>query len=146
MFSIFWEKIGIFKKSQKLLNIFLAVSCLFRRGWKNFFVKISTKNSNFMFFKKNRKIPFFQWFFRFLEKNFWYFQNILKTAQYFFLLVSRPLRRGWKEFPVKKSQQNSNLFVFKKFLTILFFHYFFWFLRKKSAIFIISQKIHDIFQ
>ena len=88
-----------------------------------------------MFFKKFPKIPFFQWFFRFLEKNFWYFQNISKTAQYFFLLVSRLLRRALNEFSLKKSTQNSNSFVFKKFLTILFFHYFFRFFEKKICYF-----------
>ena len=58
-----------------------------------------------------------------VEKNM-FFGNISKTTQYFFLVVSRPLRRLFKTFSVKNSK-NSKFFIFcKKFRTIFFQRFF----------------------
>ena len=67
IFSIFWEqKIGFFKKSQKLLDIFFW---LFRvpldEVERNFLRKFEKKI--IFVFKKFRTILFFLWFFRFFE-------------------------------------------------------------------------------
>ena len=39
------------------------------------------------------------------SKKIMYFQNISKTIQYFFLVVSRPLRRLFKTFSEKNSKK-----------------------------------------
>ena len=51
------------------------------------------------------------------SKKITYFKNFSKTILYFFLVVSRPLRRVFKTFSVKNSEKNSN-FIFLVFLRI----------------------------
>ena len=68
--------------------------------------------------------------------HFWenklYFQNISKTNQYFFLIVSLSFRRGWRKLCVKNSKKTITLILFS-FRTIQT-----WFLE-------ISQKRINIF-
>ena len=56
-----------------------------------------------------------------------FFRNLSKDSQYFFLNVSRPLRKVFKTSFVKISKFLKNLKIFKKFRTIFFseiFRYF----------------------
>ena len=50
-----------------------------------------------------------------------YFKNFSKTIQYFFLVVSRPLRRVLKTFSEKNSKKTKIFNFCKKFRTIFFF-------------------------
>ena len=54
------------------------------------------------------------------SKKIMYFKNFSKTIQYFFLVVSRPLRRVLKTFSEKISKKNKILILCKKFRTIFF--------------------------
>ena len=54
-----------------------------------------------------------------VEKNH-VFKNFSKIIQYFFLVVSRPLRRVSKTFSEKNSKKNKNFILSKKFRTIFF--------------------------
>ena len=54
------------------------------------------------------------------SKKITYFKNISKTIQYFFLVVSRPLRRVLKTFSEKNSKKIKILKFVKKFRTIFF--------------------------
>merc|ERR1712212_1358436 len=54
------------------------------------------------------------------SKKIMYFSNFSKTIRYFFLVVSRPLRRDYKTFSEKNSKKNKNLILSKKFRTIFF--------------------------
>merc|ERR1712198_654108 len=67
------------------------------------------------------------------KKNM-YFKNFSNTIQYFFLVVSRPLRRLFKTFSQKSSKKNKIFMIFLKFRTIfshrflftpIFCHHFF---------------------
>ena len=61
-----------------------------------------------------------------------YFQHFSKTIRYFFLVVSRPLRRVFKTFSEKNSKKMKIFKFVKKFRTTFFFQRFFRFLIKKS--------------
>ena len=61
-----------------------------------------------------------------------YFKNFSKTIQYFFLVVSRPLRRVLKTFSEKNSKKTKIFNFCKKFRTIFFFSDFFGFFIKKN--------------
>ena len=63
------------------------------------------------------------------SKKIMYFKNFSNTIQYFFLVVSRPLRRVFKTFSEKISKKNKILILCKKFRTIFFFQRFLDFLR-----------------
>ena len=78
-------------------------------------------------------------FFAFFFKNF---SNFSKNIRYFFLVVSRPLRKVFKKFSEKNSKKIKIFKFVKKFRTTFFFQRF---LEKKSCIFNISQKLFDIF-
>merc|ERR1711973_514941 len=54
-----------------------------------------------------------------------------KTIRYFFLVVSRPLRKVFKKFSEKNSKKIKNFICFKFFLTTFFFSDFFVFFSKK---------------
>ena len=78
-----------------------------------------------------------------MSKKNTYFTNFSKSIRYFSLVVSRPLRRVFKTFCEKNSKKIKVFKFVKKFRTTFFF--FQRFLEKKSCIFIISQKLFDIF-
>ena len=61
-----------------------------------------------------------------------FFGNISKTTQYFFLIVSGPLRRLFKTSFLKNSKKIKIFKFVKKFRTIFFFSDFFDFLRKNQ--------------
>merc|ERR1711973_635566 len=116
------EKIMYFQHFSKTIRyFFLAVSRPLRRVFKTFSEKNSKKIKNFKFFKKFRTIFFFSDFFDFLSKKV----NFSKTIRYFFLVVSRPLRRVCKTFSEKNSKKIKKFKFFKKFRTIFFFQRFF---------------------
>ena len=54
------------------------------------------------------------------SKKITYFKNFSKTIRYFFLVVSRPLRRVFKTFSEKNSNKNKKIILCKKFRTIFF--------------------------
>ena len=54
------------------------------------------------------------------SKKIMYFKNFSKTIRYFFLVVSRPLRKVFKTFSAKNSKKNKNFILSKKFRTIFF--------------------------
>ena len=54
------------------------------------------------------------------SKKTMYFQNISKNIRYFFLVVSRPLRRVFKTFSEKNSKKIEIFKFVKKFRTIFF--------------------------
>ena len=87
--------------SQKLLNIFLVVSRLFKRVLKTFSEKNLKKIKRFKLVKKFRTPFFFSDFFIFLSKKVYF----SKTIPYFFLLFSRPFRRVSKTFSEKNSKK-----------------------------------------
>ena len=64
-----------------------------------------------------------------LSKKNMFFENISKTTRYFFLTVSRPLRRGFRTSFVKISKKVKKIKFWKKFRTIFFFSDFSDFLR-----------------
>ena len=49
------------------------------------------------------------------SKKITYFKNFSKTIRYFFLVVSRPLRRVLKTFSEKNSKKNKICILCKKF-------------------------------
>ena len=53
------------------------------------------------------------------SKKITYFSNFSKTIRYFFLVVSRPLRRVSKTFSEKNSKKKKNI-LSKKFRTFFF--------------------------
>ena len=53
-------------------------------------------------------------------KKHTFFENISKTARFFFLVVWRPIRRVSKTFSGKFSKMKSEIFPIKKFRTIFF--------------------------
>ena len=55
------------------------------------------------------------------SKKITYFSNFSKTIRYFFLVVSRPLRRVFKTFSEKNSKKIKNFKFVKKFRTTFFF-------------------------
>ena len=55
------------------------------------------------------------------SKKITYLKNFSKTIRYFFLVVSRPLRRVFKTFSEKISKKNLIFILCKKFRTIFFF-------------------------
>ena len=59
------------------------------------------------------------------SKKIMYFKHFSKTIRYFFLVVSRPLRRVFKTFSEKNSKKINNFKFFKKFRTTFFFQQFF---------------------
>ena len=61
------------------------------------------------------------------SKKITYLKNFSKTIRYFFLVVSRPLRRVFKTFSVKNSEKIIFLF-FVKNIELFFFNDFFDFL------------------
>ena len=65
------------------------------------------------------------------SKKITYFSNFSKTIRYFFLVVSRPLRRVFKTFSEKNSKKNKIFILSKKFRTIFFSAIFSNFLSKK---------------
>ena len=65
------------------------------------------------------------------SKKIMYFQHFSKTIRYFFLVVSRPLRRVFKTFSEKNSKKIKIFKFVKKFRTTFFFSDFFDFLSKK---------------
>ena len=65
------------------------------------------------------------------SKKIMYFQHFSKTIQYFFLVISRPLRRVFKTFSEKNSKKKVDFFFIKKFHNISFFYRIFDFLRTK---------------
>merc|ERR1711954_616405 len=54
------------------------------------------------------------------SKKIKYFKNFSKTTRYFFLVVSRPLRRVFKTFSEKNSKTKRIFIFFKKFRTTFF--------------------------
>ena len=54
------------------------------------------------------------------SKKIMYFKNFSNTIRYFFLVVSRPLRKVCKTFSEKNSKKNTILILSKKFRTIFF--------------------------
>ena len=62
------------------------------------------------------------------SKKIMYFKNFSNTIRYFFLVVSRPLRRVFKTFSRKNSKKNEIFILCKKFRTFFFFSDFFDFL------------------
>ena len=58
------------------------------------------------------------------SKKIMYFKNFSKTIRYFFLVVSRPLRRVFKTFSWKSSKKNKIFMIFFKFRTIFFQRFF----------------------
>ena len=126
IFSIFLSKKVYFSKFTRYF--FLVTSRPFRRDLKTFSEKNSKKIKNFNFFKKFRTIFFFSDFFYFLSKKV----TLSKTVWYFFLVVSRPLRRVFKTFSEKNSKKIKNFKFFKIFRTTFFFQRFFRFFFKKS--------------
>ena len=77
-----------------------------------------------------------------MSKKNTYFTNFSKSIRYFFLVVSRPLRRVFKTFSEKNSKKNKIFKFVKKFRTIFFFNDFFRFFDQKMHI---SQKRLIIF-
>ena len=59
------------------------------------------------------------------SKKIMYFKNFSKTIQYFFLVVSRPLRRVLKTFSEKISKKNKIFILCKKFRTFFLLLSFF---------------------
>ena len=76
------------------------------------------------------------------SKKIPYFKNFSKTIRYFFLVVSRPLRRVFKTFSEKNSKKIKIFKFVKKFRTTFFFQRFFRFFYQKMYI---SQKLFDTF-
>ena len=112
------KKIMYFQHFSKTIRyFFLVVSRPLRRVLKTFSEKNSKKNKIFILCKKFRTIFFFSDFFDFFSKKV-YFSNI---NRYFFLVVSRPLRRVLKTFYEKNSKKNEIFILCKKFRTIFFF-------------------------
>ena len=66
------------------------------------------------------------------SKKIMYLKNFSKTIRYFFLVVSRPLRRVSKTFSEKNSKKNKIFIFCKKFRTIFFSSDFFDFFIEKS--------------
>ena len=54
------------------------------------------------------------------SKKIMYFQHFSKTIRYFFLVVSRPLRRVFKTFSEKNSKKIKKIKFVKKFRTTFF--------------------------
>ena len=54
------------------------------------------------------------------SKKILYFKNFSNTIRYFFLVVSRPLRRVFKTFSWISSKKNKIFMIFFKFRTIFF--------------------------
>merc|ERR1711973_878525 len=79
------------------------------------------------FVKKFRTTFFFSDFFDFFSKKV----NFSKTIQYFFLVVSHPLRKVLKTFSEKNSKKIKNFKFFKIFRTTFFFSDFSFFFQKK---------------
>ena len=67
-----------------------------------------------------------------------YFKNFSKTTRYFFLVVSRPLRRVLKTFSEQNWKKNIIFIFVKKFRTTFFFQRFFRFFDQDKHI---SQKL-----
>ena len=65
------------------------------------------------------------------SKKIMYFQHFCKTIWYFFLVVSRPLRKIFKKFSEKNSKKIKKIKFVKKFRTTYFFQRFFRFFIKK---------------
>ena len=114
--------------SRTIQYFFLVVSWPPRRVLMTFSEKNSKKIKISKFVKKFRTTFFFSDFFDFFSKKV----NFSKTIQYFFLVVSRPLRRVFKTFSEKNSKKIKNFICFKFFLTTFFFQRFFRFFFKKS--------------
>merc|ERR1712131_112923 len=74
------------------------------------------------------------------RKKIMYFKNFSKTIRYFFLVVSRPLRRVFKTFSEKNSKKIKKIKFVKKFRTIFFQRFFRIFYQKY-----ISRTLLDIF-
>ena len=133
------KKITYFSNFSKTIRyFFLVVSRPLRRVFKTFSEKNSKKIKKFKFVKKFRTTFFLSDFFDFLSKKV----NFSISIRYFFLVVSRPLRRVFKTFSEKNSKKNKIFILSKKFRTIFFSAIF---SRKKSRILKISQKIFNIF-
>ena len=73
------------------------------------------------------------------SKKITYFKNFWKTIRYFFLVVSRPLRRVLKTFSEKNSKKNKIFILCKKFRTIFFSAIFSIFFSKKVYFSTISR-------
>merc|ERR1711973_1065345 len=86
-----------------------------RRVFKTFSEKKS-KNIKICKFFKNFELFFFSDFFIFFSKKV----NFSKTIRYFFLVVSLPLRRGFKTFSDKNSKKMKIFKFVKKFRTTFF--------------------------
>merc|ERR1712243_520380 len=94
-----------------------VVSLPLRRLFKTFSEKNSKKMKIFKFVKKFRTTFFFSIFFVFFSKKV----NFSKTIGYFFLVVSRLLRRLSETFSEKKSKKIKIFKFVKKFRTTFFF-------------------------
>ena len=104
-----------------LIFFFLNLFCPLRKDFKTSFVKISKILKNLKLSKKFRTIFFPE------GQKIMFFRNFSKDSQYFFLNVSRPLRKVFKTSFVKISKFLKNLKLSKKFRTIFFseiFRYF----------------------
>ena len=99
IFSIFLSKKVYFSNITRYF--FLVVSLPLRRLFKTFSEKNSKKIKIFKFVKKFRTSFFFSDFFDFLSKKVYF----SKTIRYFFLVVSKPLRRLFKTFSEKNSKK-----------------------------------------
>ena len=113
-FFVFFSKKVNFSKN--IRYFFLVLSRPPRRVLKPFSEKNSKKIKNFKFFKFFRTTFFFEDFFDFLTKKTYF----SKSIRYFFLVVSRTLRRVLKTFSEKNSKK-SNFIFFKKFRKTFFF-------------------------
>merc|ERR1711955_76427 len=122
------KKIVYFQHFSKTIQyFFLVVSRPFRKVLKTFSEKNSKKIKIFKFVKKFRTTFFFRRFFRFFFKKV----NFSKTIDFFFLVVSRPLRRLFKTFSEKKSKKIKNLNLSKNFEQLFFSAIFSIFFQKK---------------
>merc|ERR1712243_181275 len=94
-----------------------VVSLPLRRLFKTFSEKNSKKIKNFKFVKKFRTTFFFSIFFVFFSKKV----NFSKTIEYFFLVVSLPLRRLFKTFSEKNSKKIKIFLICQKISKNFFF-------------------------
>merc|ERR1711954_76796 len=97
-FHFFSKKVNF---SKSIRYFFLVVSLPLRRLLKTFSEKNSKKIKEIKFVKKFRTTFFFSDFFDIFSKKV----NFSKTIRYFFLVVSRPLRRVFKTFFDKNSKK-----------------------------------------
>merc|ERR1712035_42817 len=96
------RKKHIFRENLKNCSIFfLVVSRPLRRVFKKFSEKNSKKIKKFKFVKNFAQLFFSAIFLIFFSKKV----NFSKVIQYFFLVVSRPLRKIFKTFSEKNSKK-----------------------------------------